>query len=56
MKPSQNSLFNADTWVRPVAESGILGLVHVLEQSLITIAQFQEVTEMIPTHYGITEP
>jgi hypothetical protein len=29
MKPSQNSsLFNADTSVRPVAESGILGLVH----------------------------
>jgi hypothetical protein len=28
MKPSQNSLFKADTSVRSVAESGILGLVH----------------------------
>jgi hypothetical protein len=28
MKPSQNSLFKADTYVRRVAESGILGLVH----------------------------
>jgi predicted RNase H-like HicB family nuclease len=28
MKPSQNSLFKADTYVRSVAESGILGLVH----------------------------
>jgi putative transposase len=28
MKPSQNPLFKADTYVRPVAESGILGLVH----------------------------
>ena len=28
MKPSQNPLFKADTSVRPVAESGILGLVH----------------------------
>jgi hypothetical protein len=30
MKPSQNSLFKADTYVRAVAESGILGLVHGL--------------------------
>jgi hypothetical protein len=29
MKPSQNSLFKADTSVRSVAESGILGLVHL---------------------------
>jgi hypothetical protein len=29
MKPSQNSLFKADTRVRSVAESGILGLLHV---------------------------
>jgi hypothetical protein len=28
MKPSQNSLFKADTRVRSVAENGILGLVH----------------------------
>ena len=28
MKPSQNSLFKADTYVRRVAESGILGLVQ----------------------------
>jgi hypothetical protein len=28
MKPSQNSLFKADTYVRPVVESRILGLVH----------------------------
>ncbi len=28
MKPSQNSLFKADTYVRPLAESRILGLVH----------------------------
>jgi predicted GIY-YIG superfamily endonuclease len=28
MKPSQNSLFKSDTYVRSVAESGILGLVH----------------------------
>jgi protoporphyrinogen oxidase len=28
MKPSQNSLFKAETSVRRVAESGILGLVH----------------------------
>jgi hypothetical protein len=27
--PSQNSLFKADTSVRAVAESGILGLVHM---------------------------
>ena len=30
MKLSQKSLFKADTSVRPVAESGILGLVHVM--------------------------
>jgi hypothetical protein len=30
MKPSQNSLFKADTYGRSVAESGILGLVHGL--------------------------
>ena len=29
MKPSQNSLFKADAYVRAVAESGILGLVQV---------------------------
>jgi hypothetical protein len=29
MKPSQNSLFKADTRVRSIAENGILGLVHV---------------------------
>jgi hypothetical protein len=29
MKPSQDSLSKADTSVRPVAESGILGLIHV---------------------------
>ena len=29
LKPSQNSWFEADTSVRPVAESGILGLVLV---------------------------
>jgi hypothetical protein len=29
MKPSQNSLFKADTYVKSVAESGILGLVHI---------------------------
>jgi hypothetical protein len=28
LKPSQNPLFKADTYVRSVAESGILGLVH----------------------------
>ena len=28
MKPSQNSLFKADTLGRSVAECGILGLVH----------------------------
>ena len=28
MKPSQNSLFKANIYVRSVAESGILGLVH----------------------------
>jgi DNA invertase Pin-like site-specific DNA recombinase len=28
MKPSQNSLFKADTYVKSVAESRILGLVH----------------------------
>jgi hypothetical protein len=28
MKPSQNSLFKADPYVRAVAESGILGSVH----------------------------
>jgi hypothetical protein len=28
MKPSQNSLFKADTYVTSIAESGILGLVH----------------------------
>ena len=28
MKPSQNSLFKADTYVRPAVESRILGLVH----------------------------
>jgi hypothetical protein len=28
MKPSQNSLFKTDASVRPIAESGILGLVH----------------------------
>jgi hypothetical protein len=33
MKPSQNSLFKADTRVRSVAENGILGLVHVYIQS-----------------------
>jgi hypothetical protein len=30
MKPSQNSLFTADACVSAVAESGILGLVHLL--------------------------
>jgi putative SOS response-associated peptidase YedK len=30
MKPSQNSLFKADTRVRSVAENGILGLVHTI--------------------------
>jgi hypothetical protein len=29
MNPSQNSLFKADTSVRVVAESRILGLVHM---------------------------
>ncbi len=29
MKPSQNSLFKADTCVKTVAASGFLGLVHV---------------------------
>jgi hypothetical protein len=29
MKLSQNSLFKADTYLRSVAESRILGLVHV---------------------------
>jgi hypothetical protein len=33
MNPSQNSLFKADTYVRPVAESGILGLVHSYSSS-----------------------
>jgi hypothetical protein len=28
MKPSQNSLFKADTYAGFIAESGILGLVH----------------------------
>jgi hypothetical protein len=28
MNLSQNSLFKADTYVRPVAEGGISGLVH----------------------------
>ena len=28
MKPSQNPLFKADTYLSPVAERGILGLVH----------------------------
>jgi endonuclease YncB( thermonuclease family) len=32
MKPSQNSLFKADTRVRSVAENGILGLVHGWQQ------------------------
>jgi hypothetical protein len=31
MKPSQNSLFKADTYIRSIAESGILGLVHILD-------------------------
>jgi hypothetical protein len=30
MKPSQNSLFKADTYIRSVAESGILGPVQVI--------------------------
>jgi hypothetical protein len=29
MKPSQNSLFKVDTYVRSIAESRILGLVHI---------------------------
>jgi hypothetical protein len=33
MKPSQNSSFKSDTSVRAVAESGILGLVHVMTGS-----------------------
>jgi hypothetical protein len=32
MKSFQNLLFKADTYVRPVAESGILGLVHMKKQ------------------------
>jgi hypothetical protein len=34
MKPSQNLLFKADTYIRSAAESGILGLVHGLYVSL----------------------
>jgi hypothetical protein len=32
-KPSQNSFCKADTYVRSVAESGILGLVHLPSRS-----------------------
>ena len=34
MKPSQNLLFKADTYIKSAAESGILGLVHGLYDSL----------------------
>ena len=39
MKPSQNSLFKADTRVRSVAENGILGLVLGLPLSWIELAE-----------------
>ena len=35
MKPSQNSLFKADTRVRSVAENGILGLVQCISNRII---------------------
>jgi hypothetical protein len=44
MKLSQNSLFKADTSVRPVAESGILGLVHVPFSGGATMPEFTTVS------------
>jgi hypothetical protein len=39
MKPSQNSLFKADTYVRTVFESDILGLVHMkCQHNLVSIS------------------
>jgi hypothetical protein len=52
-KPSQNSLFQADTCVRAVAESGILGLVHVLIQG--TLAEGLSVSRRVRWHARIDE-
>ncbi len=40
MNQSQNSLFKADTYVRSVAESGILGLVHVKMLGLALLSEY----------------
>jgi hypothetical protein len=40
MKPSQNSLFKADTRVRSVAENGILGLVHIKMLGLALLSEY----------------
>jgi signal transduction histidine kinase len=45
MKPSQNSLFKADTRVRSVAENGILGLVHGLVSDQETVRRYLRTIE-----------
>jgi hypothetical protein len=49
MKPSQNSLFKADTSVRSVAESGILGLVHT------NLAMNSNIKKTIGVHHSLAE-
>jgi hypothetical protein len=60
MKPSQNSLFESDTYIRAVAESGILGPVHTLEDAFslsimnLQLMAAQEKGNTCAEHYGLS--
>jgi hypothetical protein len=54
MKPSQNSLFKDDTYVRAVAESRILGLVHEIKRREAAPTSVPS-TEYVNIAWGVCE-
>jgi hypothetical protein len=50
MKPSQNSLFKADTCVRSVAKGRILGLVHGLFDEDVRVYLMSKIIHSLPEY------